>query len=307
MAEAHGGEYRRSYEEAFAAWAEHMASQIAPTTAKRYAVSFGQMEPILRPLMVDDIDDDVVAQIVKVRRRSGAATATIRRDLTALSSLLDFAIEEKWRQGNPALDRMRRMSERRDPIVLPADPDIARVVARTPGSFSALISFALATGCRQEEIASMQWRQVTGAELSIVGKGSKRRTLHLSPEAQVILASVPPRLRCPWVFWHDDRDGMPARYLNVASRFAAMVGLAQKQAQSTGAEFRPFRFHDLRHRFAVDRLKDGWSLYDVQRYLGHSSIKTTEIYLAHLTGDQEKVARGGAQIPSHHAAVSNVT
>lgn len=202
IAQAFGGEYQHSYEEVFAAWAEHMAGQIAPTTAKRYAVSFGQMEAILRPLMIDDIDDEVVAQIVKVRRRAGAATATIRRDLTALSSLLDFAIEEKWRQGNPALDRMRRMSERRDPIVLPADQDIARVVARAPGSFSALIAFALATGCRQEEIASMQWRQVTGSELSIVGKGSKRRTLHLSSDAQAILASVPPRLRCPWVFWH---------------------------------------------------------------------------------------------------------
>lgn len=112
IAKAFGGEYQHSYEEAFAAWAEHMAGQIAPTTAKRYAVSFGQMEPILRPLMIDDIDDEVVAQIVKVRRRAGAATATIRRDLTALSSLLDFATEEKWRHGNPALDRMRRMSER---------------------------------------------------------------------------------------------------------------------------------------------------------------------------------------------------
>lgn len=307
IAEAHGGEHRRSYEEAFAAWAEHMAGQIAASTAKRYAVSFGQMEALLRPLMVDEVDDTVVSQIVKVRRHGGASTATIRRDLTALSSLLDFAAEEKWRQGNPALDRMRRMSERRDPIELPADADIARVVSRAPGSFSALVAFALATGCRQEEIASMQWRQVNGAELTIVGKGSKRRTLHLSAEAQALLAATPPRLRCPWVFWHDDRDGAPTRYLNVASRFAALVGLAQKLAQSAGAGFRPFRFHDLRHRFAVDRLKEGWSLYEVQRYLGHSSVKTTEIYLAHLTGDQEKVARGGAQIASHHAAVRNVT
>lgn len=294
MAAAYGGAHRRSYQDAFVAWVEHIAAQVAPSTAQRYGVSFGQMEALLAPLMIDEIDDTIVGQIVKVRRQAGASQATIRRDLTALSSLINFANDEGWRKGNPALDRLRRLNERRDPIVLPADADIERVIARAPGSFGKMIRFALLTGCRQEEIASLQWRQIAGTELSIVGKGSKRRTLTLSAEAQALLTSMPRRLRCPWVFWHDDG----ARYLNVSSRFAAIVKAAQKSAQSEGKEFRPFRFHDLRHRFAVDRLKAGWSLYDVQRHLGHSSVKTTEIYLAHLTVDQEKTARGSAQISS---------
>ncbi len=102
----------------------------------------------LTGLHVDEVSDDTVAAIVRARRAAGVSTATIRRDLTALSSVLGFAKDEKWRKGNPALEAMqsRRMKERRDPIVLPEDPDIERVIARAPGLFKHLIRAALLTG-----------------------------------------------------------------------------------------------------------------------------------------------------------------
>jgi site-specific recombinase XerD len=42
------------------------------------------------------------------------------------------------------------------------------------------------------------------------------------------------------------------------------------------------RFHDLRHSFASFLAQSGVSLYVISKLLGHSDIKTTEIY-AHLT------------------------
>jgi len=59
------------------------------------------------------------------------------------------------------------------------------------------------------------------------------------------------------------------RYANVSSRFAAIRSRA-------GRTVKPFRFHDLRHWFAVDYLRRGGSIYDLQKILGHSSIRTTE-------------------------------
>lgn len=54
-----------------------------------------------------------------------------------------------------------------------------------------------------------------------------------------------------------------------------------------------FRFHDLRHRFAIDHLKRGGNIYNLQKILGHSSITTTEIYLNYLSPDQQRLAKFG--------------
>ena len=44
------------------------------------------------------------------------------------------------------------------------------------------------------------------------------------------------------------------------------------------------RIHDLRHSFASFLINGGRSLYEVQKILGHTQVKTTQRY-AHLSQD----------------------
>lgn len=44
------------------------------------------------------------------------------------------------------------------------------------------------------------------------------------------------------------------------------------------------KFHALRHTYATKLIENGASLLTVSRLLGHSSIKTTEVY-AHVLND----------------------
>jgi len=67
----------------------------------------------------------------------------------------------------------------------------------------------------------------------------------------------------------------------------------EAHAKANGVEFRRFRFHHLRHRAAVDWLKAGGSIYDLQGRLGHTSIKTTEMYLDYLTPEEIQAAKFG--------------
>jgi integrase/recombinase XerD len=56
--------------------------------------------------------------------------------------------------------------------------------------------------------------------------------------------------------------------------------------------FKPFRVHDLRHRFAIRWLRNGGDIYRLSLHLGHSSIRVTENYLGHLTAREQAVAQG---------------
>jgi integrase/recombinase XerD len=187
------------------------------------------------------------------------------------------------------------------PIVLPSEADIAAVVALAPGNFARLIRFAQYTGMREEECASLEAGQIDRRRKAVTltrTKTDRPRTVTLDDRAletlPVASAGTVVPLRAKWVFWH----GGGERYLNVASRFAAIRARAEAAAKEAGKPFRRFRFHDLRHWFAVDYLRRGGSIYDLQKELGHASIKTTEIYLAHLTPDEQRSAKGPAQNPA---------
>ena len=52
----------------------------------------------------------------------------------------------------------------------------------------------------------------------------------------------------------------------------------------TAAGLPDLRLHDLRHSYASTLVNNGVSIYDVQKLLGHNSIKTTQRY-AHLSSE----------------------
>lgn len=58
-----------------------------------------------------------------------------------------------------------------------------------------------------------------------------------------------------------------------------------------GAGCRQIRIQDLRHTFAVHFLENGGQIYDLQKLLGHSSVKTTERY-AHFSSAMTERSRG---------------
>lgn len=293
------GEERKRYPDVFAAWSVHIADQVGPETRRRYAVSLKQLAPWLKPRFLDEIDRELVGVIVRERRAAGVTTATVRRDLTALSSLLEFAIGEGWRpdESNPALARLKRLKEIRDPIVLPLLEDIAFVISRAPGNLRKLIEAAVHTGCRQDELAKAERRLLDRdrRQLTIRRKGNQIRTISLSDEAWATLSSIPAHLTGKWLFWHGNGE----QYANVSARFHELVESAQKSAQKEEREFRAFTFHHLRHYYAVEYLKNGGNIYRLQQHLNHKSITTTELYLDFLTHEEAMRAKhGSAQNPA---------
>lgn len=289
---------RHTWAEAVTAYLVHAKDQIAPNTLRRYAVSFAQIEPWLRDHAIDAIDGAVTMKLIAERRKV-ASVATVRRDLTAVSRVLEFAEAHGWREGvNPTLTKRKLYKERRDPIVLPEPKDIEAVIARCSARHGALMRAAWLTGCRQNELVTTQWRffDAEAGTLEVIGKGSKRRTLRLSEAAKAHIRAQPRTLIgasgkvSPLIFCHEDGGeiGEPASYFaRVSERVAA-------SARKDDNPFRRFRFHDLRHLYAVDELRRGRGIYDLQKHLGHTSVTVTEMYLEFLTPGEAEEAKARA-------------
>jgi integrase/recombinase XerD len=276
------------------------------------------LQPHLEGLYLDEIDKKLIGSIVESRQNTPyvpkgkkhpiiVKPATIKRDLTALSSVFDFCVDEEWMQTNPSMDwlkpghrRKSRLQERRDPIVLPESAHIDMVIARAPGLFAEMIRAAVNTGARLDELAKGARRHLDGErrQLNVVGKRNKMRVIALEDGGEDfgfrLFSNLPASSETKALFWHRPpkgkrQDGGPADrpYSQVSSNFRRIVAATAKQAQKQAQEFRPFRFHDLRHVHAVNWLKSGRSIYVLQQRLGHTSVKTTEMYLAFLTRRRE--------------------
>lgn len=277
------GEARHTWVQAVVEWAKEAPQTIKPATLKRYLVSLGQVREILEGMYVDEITSKTISRIA---RRPGASNATKRRDLTAVAVVLRWCVAHSWREDNPARTFDRTIiRERRDPIILPMEDAIDAVVNLAPGNFARLIRFAQYSGLRQEEVVDLCWFQLRGVSLQLTKtKTNIPRAVPLDERAVGTIAGTPRHLHCPYIFWHEPGD----RYRNVASRFRVIA----KRALGEKA----FRFHDLRHWFAVDYLRRGGSIYTLQQILGHKSLKTTEIYLTYLTPDEQAGTKAGSGI-----------
>ena len=240
-------------------------------------------------------DGPLVATIIRERQRSGVTNATIKRDLGALSSVMNFSILQGWVESNPVLPKLKLVPERRDPIMLPSDRDIALVMERAPGMVGAMITAALKTGAREDELAKAKRVDLDHVrkQLTVVGKRNKLRVIDLVPfEGYEFLTALPAFVGKPHLFWHD--KGEP--YASFAPTFNKLMNRVEAWAKTNGVEFRRFRFHHLRHRHAVDWLKSGRDIYSLQGRLGHTSIKTTEMYLEYLTPEEAQVAKFGNRV-----------
>lgn len=153
----------------------------------------------------------------------------------------------------------------------------------------AILELLFSTGLRVSELVALDRHQVNleTRELSIVGKGRKRRVVFVSAEAAAAVAR--------YLAARDDRDpalliayrGPQAVTGEGASRRLSARSVERMVARTVRRAGLSVRAtpHSLRHSFATDLLSNGADLRSVQELLGHANLATTQIY-THVTNPQ---------------------
>lgn len=228
-------------------------------------LEYSQMQPSHQSL-----DPEFLAAGWLTSFRATLAPATTKRRLAAVRSLMRS-------NGNPNFLMNYRAPSigKPEPHPLPggmADTFAMLRVTRTAQE-RALVALCGLAALRVGEACGQRTTGLNRTErtLTVLGKGSKLRTIPLRPDAYKILSEYPGPLFV---------GGMAERQ---ASKIITRLGQVAKVA-------RPVSTHDLRATFATAMYRETKDLRAVQEYLGHSSIVTTQVYTGISMADMRKAA-----------------
>jgi site-specific recombinase XerD len=217
-----------------------------------------------------DIDRFVNSQVA-----CGFKPATVNRRLAAILSLFTYLADEDPALVCPVIPRRHFL---REPQRLPRpvkEDDLRPFFAVIADSRDkAMFVLMLRCGLRIGEVANLLLSDLyldeTAPRLVVHGKGSRERTVYLSPQAEHALRrylAERPSARCDFVFLSYQLQGL--------STTAIHKRLMRYRAQAAVH----LTCHRLRHSFANDLLSAGAPVTSIQVLLGHRWLETTQIYV----------------------------
>jgi integrase/recombinase XerD len=271
-----------------------------PNTRKSYERALKQFFGIVGKEPQKVTPPDVVA-FVELLKKEGKSASTINQVLSALNQFYEelrrpespvadplvkynpvgvrrIKVDSYSRSTKITLDQFQKIREQIDAKTLIGQRDLA------------ILLFYVYTGRRRQEIARLVWGDIKrkGKRITYeyVGKGGGSYTKDLN------LAVVEA------LDWYIDNSGRKMKKdspLFVGSRGGESAlsdrqidRILKKYAAAAGIPADEIKLHSLRHLAAEIRRETGYSVEDVQAFLDHRNLSTTQIYLRKTEGVREK-------------------
>lgn len=216
-------------------------------------------------------------------RNRGMKTLSLNRKLVSVKQFLDF-LNDRFELGLAARVKQEKIQKQyslKDEEML-TNEDCNQIIeaAEAAGDIraKALLLTMFYSGMRISECLQLRVDHVeTGKRIieDIKGKGGKYRDIYISDKLLKAL-----------------RDYLKVRKQPFASTTKLLfVGergpitrqtahfLMKKYAKAAGVELTKAHVHNLRHRFGLNLAEQGVPIQDIAKYMGHTSIEVTKIYL----------------------------
>lgn len=227
------------------------------------------------------LDEITTADVLRFQQKGiqdGAAPGSVNRRLIMLRYMFNLATRD-WKipgvTKNPTEGiRLLQENNKKERYIKPEEMAklYASVKASTNIMLPYIVAFLVLTGARKNEVLHATWDDFDldrGDWRIPTTKSGNARHIPLNDGALRILEMVRGVSRSEFVF------GNPKTKSPYQKLFYAW-DVARKRAGLPDV-----RLHDLRHTFASMLINNGRNLYEVQKLLGHTQVKTTQRY-AHL-------------------------
>jgi site-specific recombinase XerD len=217
-----------------------------------------------------------VDRFVLQQAQRGFKAATINRRLAAIVSLYTFLSDEDPGLVCPVLPHRHGLKQPQR-LPRPVQPEILRrfFAVIQDKRDQAMFLLMLRCGLRISEVAQLQLGDLYLAEplprLVANGKGSKERSVYLSPQAERVLRAYlreRPQVTSNFVFLSYQEEGLST---------TAIHKRLMRYRELAGVDLTAHRF---RHTFANDLLNAKVGVTSIQKLLGHAWLETTQTYVA---------------------------
>ena len=199
------------------------------------------------------------------------SNSMINQSISAFKILQQDLFGRDWEQIK--VKRPRR--EMRLPVVL-SKQEVQSILRATQNiKHKALLALAYSTGLRRDEVRHLKPSDIDSQRMTIhvrQGKGKKARYVILSPKLLDLLRLYY-KIQRPVNFLFESSQNK-GHMLAPGTLTQILKNGAKKAKLKKNASF-----HTLRHCFATHMLEQGINLRLIQSFMGHTSLRTTSVYL----------------------------
>jgi integrase len=253
-----------------------------PSTVRTHRVVAGNLLRFFRSRPVESLTSTDLEAYIQ-HRLDKVAASTVNGELKNLRATLRFAVEEQIIPEMPFKIRMLKVVRRRTAHVFTRD-EIRRLLDAADERTRVLLLIASATGMRIGEIRHLQWRDIERAQRKIsvrakedwTPKTHQERACYV-PESVIeyldrYRASLEHNADADWVL--QDKLTPGKRWKDSGNSYQDI----QRAFKRAGLYQRGRLTHEIRRAVASTMLLNGTAIHVVKEILGHSTIKTTELY-----------------------------
>jgi site-specific recombinase XerD len=217
----------------------------------------------------------------KATKKQVLAQNTAKLYFERFVSVVRKAREENLLSLDPTIkvESIKGITPQREFLMLEELRTLAQTVCDIPDNLRRAALFSALTGLRYSDIENLKWENVrrdlaSNTTLHIkIKKTGEQLILPISMEARELLGKRGDRNEK--IFKDLKYDGMTSVYIERWTK-EANIG-------------RRVTFHAFRRSYATGLITGGVDIYTVQRMLGHSDVRQTQIY-AHLVDEKKRDA-----------------